>query len=112
MSDTCVQSETYADTGEMALAPLQHPPLQEAISAACDKLPISVAYLAALRDTTLGPQPRLLLAVSGSNTNSQRRLAALVAQMLPEELEMDLIELADDSLSDAVRARCEPFYTA
>jgi hypothetical protein len=25
---------------------------------------------------------------------------------------MDLIELADDSLSDAVRARCEPFYSA
>jgi hypothetical protein len=112
MSDPCVQSDTYAASGEMALAPLQHPLLQEAIRAACDTLPISKAYLAALRDSALGPQPRLLLAVCGSDTISQRRLAALVAQMLPEELEMDLIELADDSLSDAVRLRCEPFYTA
>lgn len=112
MPESCVQTETYAGEADMALAPLQHPALQQAIGAACRQLPIRIAYLAAVRDAALGPQPRLLLAVAGSDTQSQRRLAALIAQLLPDDLEMDLIELADDSLSAAVRSRCEPFYQA
>ncbi len=43
-------------------------------------------------------------------TEPQRRLAALVAELLPSDLELDLIELTDDSLSLAVRERCTPFY--
>ena len=65
-----------------------------------------------MRDPARGAQPRLLLAVSAAGVTAQRRLAALVAALLPDELELDLIELADDSLSLAVRARCVPFYRA
>ncbi|ERI50095.1 hypothetical protein N878_26765, partial [Pseudomonas sp. EGD-AK9] len=39
-------------------------------------------------------------------------LAALVAELLPDEVELDLIELADDNLSRAVRERCQAFYPA
>ena len=52
------------------------------------------------------------MAISGADMNGQRRLAALVAELLPDEVELDLITLADDSLSRAVRERCEPFYSA
>ena len=107
---TPIQTTSYADSGEMAIAPLRHPPLEQAIAGACAELAVREAYLAAVRDTALGPQPRLLLAVSGADQRMQRRLAARVAELLPDELELDLIELADDSLSHAVRERCQAFY--
>jgi hypothetical protein len=107
-----IQSDSYAGNSEMAIAALRHPPLEQAISAACAKLPLREAYLAAVRDPAIGPQPRLLLAVAGGNVQIHRRLAALIAELLPEDLEMDLIELADDSLSAAVRERCEAFFRA
>ena len=50
------------------------------------------------------------LAVAGADVRVQRRLAALVAELLPDEVELDLIELADDNLSRAVRERCQAFY--
>ena len=37
----------------------------------------------------------LLLAISGADMSGQRRLAALVAELLPDEVELDLIELAE-----------------
>ena len=58
----------------------------------------------------LGPQPRLLLGVSGTDLAGRRRLAALVAELLPDDLELDLIELEDDNLSQALRECCEAFY--
>lgn len=65
-----------------------------------------------MRDPAIGPQPRLLLAVSGADVRGQRRLAAQVAELLPDEVELDLIELSEDNLSRAVRERCQPFYSA
>ncbi|ARS47166.1 MULTISPECIES: enhanced serine sensitivity protein SseB C-terminal domain-containing protein [Pseudomonadaceae] len=111
MSST-VHSTHYADSPDLALAALRHPPLEQALAAACAELSVQQAYLAALRDPAIGPQPRLLLAVEGANVQVQRRLAALVAELLPDEVELDLIELADDNLSRAVRERCQAFYNA
>lgn len=110
MPSSSIQSAHYADSPDLAIAALRHPPLEQALSAACAELAIAEAYLAALRDPAIGPQPRLLLAVTAAGVTAQRRLAALVAELLPDELELDLIELADDSLSAAVRERCTPFY--
>ncbi|MGG2399228.1 enhanced serine sensitivity protein SseB C-terminal domain-containing protein [Pseudomonas sp. SH1-B] len=107
-----IHSTHYADSPDLALAALRHPPLEQALSAACAQLTVQEAFLAALRDPAIGPQPRLLLAVSGADQSGQRRLAALVAELLPDEVELDLIELADDNLSRAVRERCQPFYSA
>jgi hypothetical protein len=109
MSST-IHSTHYADSPDLALAALRHPPLEQALSAACAELAVQQAYLAALRDPAIGPQPRLLLAVAGADVRVQRRLAALVAELLPDEVELDLIELADDNLSRAVRERCQAFY--
>ena len=100
----------YGDSPDLAIAPLRHPPLEQALSAACSELDIHEAFLAARRDPALGPQPRLLLGVSGTDLAGRRRLAALVAELLPDDLELDLIELDDDSLSRALRERCEAFY--
>lgn len=111
MSST-IHSTHYADSPDLALAALRHPPLEQALSAACAELAVQQAYLAALRDPAIGPQPRLLLAVAGADVRVQRRLAALVAELLPDEVELDLIELADDNLSRAVRERCQAFYPA
>ncbi len=111
MSST-LHSTHYADSPDLALALLRHPPLEQALSAACAELAVQQAYLAALRDPAIGPQPRLLLAVAGADVRVQRRLAALVAELLPDEVELDLIELADDNLSRAVRERCQAFYPA
>ena len=111
MSST-IHSTHYADSPDLALAALRHPPLEQALSAACAELEVQQAYLAALRDPAIGPQPRLLLAVAGADVRVQRRLAALVAELLPDEVELDLIELADDNLSRAVRERCKAFYPA
>ncbi|RRV24956.1 hypothetical protein EGJ23_16165 [Pseudomonas sp. o96-267] len=107
-----IHSTHYADSPDLALAALRHPTLEQALSAACAQLAIREAFLAALRDPAIGPQPRLLLAISGADMSGQRRLAALVAELLPDEVELDLIELAEDNLSRAVRERCEPFYQA
>ncbi|PIA68793.1 enhanced serine sensitivity protein SseB C-terminal domain-containing protein [Pseudomonas sediminis] len=107
-----IHSTHYADSPDLALAALRHPSLEHALSAACAQLAVREAFLAALRDPAIGPQPRLLLAISGADVRGQRRLAALVAELLPDEVELDLIELADDNLSRAVRERCEPFYNA
>ena len=112
MPSPSIQARHYADSSTLAIAALRHPALEQALSAACAELAIDEAYLAALRDPALGPQPRLLLAVTAAGVAARRRLAALVAALLPDELELDLIELADDSLSRAVRARCVPFYRA
>ena len=106
-----IHSTHYADSPDLALAVLRHP-LEQALSAACAQLAIREAFLAALRDPAIGLQPRLLLAISGADMSGQRRLAALVAELLPDEVELDLIELAEDNLSRAVRERCEPFYQA
>lgn len=111
MSST-IHSTHYADSPDLALAALRHPPLEQALSVACAELAVQQAYLAALRDPAIGPQPRLLLAVAGADVRVQRRLAALVAELLPDEVELDLIELADDNLSRAVRERCQAFYLA
>lgn len=111
MSST-IHSTHYADSPDLALAALRHPPLEQALAAACAELAVQQAYLAALRDPAIGPQPRLLLAVAGADVRVQRRLAALVAELLPDEVELDLIELADDNLSRAVRERCKAFYPA
>lgn len=107
-----IHSTHYADSPDLALAALRHPTLEQALSAACAQLAIREAFLAALRDPAIGPQPRLLLAISGADVSGQRRLAALVAELLPDEVELDLIELAEDNLSRAVRERCAPFYQA
>lgn len=107
-----IHTTHYADSPDLSLAALRHPPLEQALSAACAQLSVQEAYLAALRDPAIGPQPRLLLAVSGASPHGQRRLAALVAELLPDEVELDLIELADDNLSRAVRERCQAFYPA
>ena len=111
MSST-IHSTHYADSPDLALAALRHPPLEQALAAACAELAVQQAYLAALRDPAIGPPPRLLLAVAGADVRVQRRLAALVAELLPDEVELDLIELADDNLSRAVRERCQAFYPA
>ncbi|MFI8746115.1 enhanced serine sensitivity protein SseB C-terminal domain-containing protein [Pseudomonas sp. NPDC077186] len=111
MSST-IHSTHYADSPDLALAALRHPPLEQALAAACAELAVQQAYLAALRDPAIGSQPRLLLAVAGADVRVQRRLAALVAELLPDEVELDLIELADDNLSRAVRERCQAFYPA
>ncbi|WP_263143923.1 hypothetical protein [Pseudomonas sp. RIT-PI-AD] len=103
-------SGTRAEALEHALAPLRHPALEQAVATACAPLPVREAYLAALRVPVLGA--RLLLAVSGADISTQRLLAACVAEVLPEELELDLIELSEDALSHAVRERCEAFYRA
>lgn len=109
MSST-IHSTHYADSPDLALAALRHPPLEQALAVACAELSVRQAYLAALRDPAIGPQPRLLLAVAGADVRVQRRLATLVAELLPDEVELDLIELADDNLSRAVRERCQAFY--
>jgi len=111
MSSNAIHSAQYAGDSSLAIAALRHPPLEQALSAACAELAVKEAYLAALRDPALGSQPRLLLAVSGAGAAVQRRLAALVAELLPDDLDLDLIELAGDSLSLAVRERCTPFYS-
>lgn len=111
MSST-ISSTHYADSPDLAVAPLRHPPLEQALSSVCAQLKVRQAYLAALRDPAIGPQPRLLLAVSGADVQGQRRLAAQVAELLPDEVELDLIELSEDKLSLAVRERCQPFYSA
>ena len=111
MSST-IHSTHYADSLDLTVAPLRHPTLEQALSIACAQLKVQQAYLAALRDPAIGPQPRLLLAVSGADVRSQRRLAAQVAELLPDEVELDLIELAEDNLSRAVRERCQPFFSA
>ncbi|WP_277373209.1 enhanced serine sensitivity protein SseB C-terminal domain-containing protein [Pseudomonas sp. AA-38] len=111
MSSTS-SSTHYADSPDLAVAPLRHPTLEQALSSACAQLKVRQAYLAALRDPAIGPQPRLLLAVSGADVQGQRRLAAQVAELLPDEVELDLIELSEDNLSRAVRERCQPFYSA
>lgn len=103
---------TSAGSPDLVIAALRHPPLEQAIAAACRALPVREAYLAAVRDPAVSPQPRLLLAVAGSDTRIQRRLAALIAELLPDDLELDLIELAEDGLSAAVRACCQPFFRA
>ncbi len=107
-----IHSTHYADSPDLALAVLRHPTLEQALSVACAQLAIREAFLAALRDPAIGPQPRLLLAISGADVSGQRRLAALVAELLPDEVELDLIELAEDNMSRAVRESCEPFYQA
>lgn len=109
MSST-IHSTHYADSPDLTVAPLRHPVLEQALADACAQLEVFEAYLAALRDPAIGPQPRLLLAISGANQRGQRRLAALVAELLPDEVELDLIELTDDHLSRTVRSRCEPFH--
>lgn len=110
MSSSSIHSGTYAGTPDLAIAALRHPPLEKALRLACAELAVGEAYLAALRDPAMAAQPRLLLAVTACGAGGQRRLAALVAELLPSDLELDLIELADDSLSLAVRERCTPFY--
>lgn len=110
MSPTAIHSAQYAGDSSLAIAALRHPPLEQALGAACAELAVEEAYLAALRDPSIGSQPRLLLAISAAGDAVHRRLAALVAELLPDDLDLDLIELADDSLSLAVRERCTPFY--
>lgn len=100
----------YADSPDLALAPLRHPALEQALAAACAQLEIQQAYLAALRDPACGGRPRLLLAVAGADEPALRRLAVLASELLPDQLELDLIELDDDSLSCALRQHCEAFY--
>ena len=107
-----IPSTHYADSPDLTVAALRHPVLEQALSAACAQLAVREAYLAALRDPAIGPQPRLLLAISGADIRGQRRLAALVAELLPDEVELDLIELVDDNLSRTVRERCQAFYSA
>lgn len=110
MPSTATQSVQYEGDSDLAIAALRHPPLEQALSAACAELAVSEAYLAAVCDPAMGTQPRLLLAISATSVTVQRRLAALIANLLPDDLELDLIELSDDSLSLAVRERCTPFY--
>ncbi|MES2819090.1 MAG: enhanced serine sensitivity protein SseB C-terminal domain-containing protein [Pseudomonadota bacterium] len=110
MPSSPIQAGTYAGSAELALAVVAHPPLEQALSVACTELGVREAYLAALRDPALGPQPRLLLAVSGTDARVRQCLASRVAVLLPEDLALDLIELADDSLSEAVRQRCTAFF--
>ncbi|MGE8360683.1 enhanced serine sensitivity protein SseB C-terminal domain-containing protein [Pseudomonas sp.] len=110
MPSTATQSAQYEGDSDLAIAALRHPPLEQALSVACAELAVAEAYLAAVRDPSMGAQPRLLLAVSATGVAAQRRLAGLVANLLPDDLELDLIELAEDSLSVAVRERCTPFY--
>ncbi|GIZ10883.1 enhanced serine sensitivity protein SseB C-terminal domain-containing protein [Pseudomonas sp. NCCP-436] len=105
-----IRHTRYADSPDLALAPLQHQALEQALAAACAQLEIQQAYLAALRDPARGRQPSLLLAVAGADEQALRRLAILASELLPDRLELDLIELADDSLSDALREHCEAFY--
>lgn len=109
MSST-IHSTHYADSPDLALAALRHPTLEQALSAACAQLAVREAFLAALRDPAIGRSLGCYWRFSGADLQGQRRLAALVAELLPDEVELDLIELADDNLSRAVRERCEPFY--
>lgn len=110
MPPSHTHSGVYGDSPDLAIAPVSHPPLERALHAACRDMGLTEAYLAALRDPAIGPEPRLLLGVTGSDLGGRRRLATLVAQMLPDELELDLIELEDDSLSNALRECCQAFY--
>lgn len=98
-------------SSDPCVAPLRHPPLEQAIAAACSRLAVREAYLAALRQPA-SAAPSLLLAVTGTDQAMQRRLAASIAEVLPEELELRLMELSEDALSQAIRARCEAFYRA
>ncbi|MGH8856032.1 MAG: enhanced serine sensitivity protein SseB C-terminal domain-containing protein [Telluria sp.] len=110
MPPSPIQPDTHAESPGLSIAAFRHPPLEQAIGAACAELPVREAYLAAVRDPALGAQPRLLLAITGGDTRIHRRLAALIAELLPDDLDLDLIELAEDSLSMAVRRCCEPFF--
>ncbi len=50
MSSSSIHPGAYADTPELAIAALRHPPLEQALSLACAELAVGEAYLAALRD--------------------------------------------------------------
>lgn len=110
MPSSPIQAGVYAGSAELALAVVAHPPLEQLLSALCAELGVREAYLAALRDPALGPEPRLLLAVAGADAAARQALASQVAGLLPEDLALDLIELAHDSLSEAVRQRCTAFF--
>ncbi len=102
----------YDDASELGLAAVSHPPLEQLLAPLCQALAVRQAYLAAVQDPARGPQPRLLLALAGASEVAQQRLAQQMADWLPAGLELDLIDLADDSLSVAIRARCLPFHGA
>ena len=102
----------YDGASGLSLAAVRHPPLEQLLAPLCQALAVRQAYLAALQDPAQGPQPRLLLAVAGADPAAQQRLAERVADWLPAGLALDLIELADDSLSVAIRAQCQPFHGA
>lgn len=106
-----VYSTHYDDGSGLVLAALSHPALEQALSAACARLAIQQAYLAALRGSAAAAPARLLLAVEGAGVEVQKHLAVVLADLLPDELEADLIELADDDLSRTVRERCAAFYS-
>ncbi len=111
MSPSAVRTGEVHPT-EPSVAPLRLPALEQAIAEACARLAIPEAYLAALREPVPGAAPSLLLAVSGTDAALRRRLAAEVADALPDTLEMRLLELAEDALSQVIRQRCEAFYRA
>lgn len=101
-------------TGErqgVTVATLRLPPLENALIPACVELAIAEAYFAAMRQPGKAQAPRLLLAISPIGIAGQRRLACVVSEVLPDDLELDLIELSDDELSRSLRESCTPFYS-
>ncbi|WP_339513869.1 enhanced serine sensitivity protein SseB C-terminal domain-containing protein [Pseudomonas sp. RL_15y_Pfl2_60] len=111
MSSTLVQPDCSAEKTRPTVVALSLPPLEKALIPVCAELAIAQAYFAALRQPGDAQPPRLLLAISGAEIAKQRRLAAAVAEMLPDDVELDLIELAEDEFSESLRKACTPFYS-
>ncbi|MET1079319.1 MAG: enhanced serine sensitivity protein SseB C-terminal domain-containing protein [Pseudomonas sp.] len=110
MPSSPITPDQYTDASELGLAAVSHPPLERMLTALCRERAVRQAYLAAVQDPAQGPKPRLLLALAGADQAARQRLAEQVSDWLPAGLALDLIELADDSLSVAIRAQCVPFH--
>ncbi|WP_417660976.1 enhanced serine sensitivity protein SseB C-terminal domain-containing protein [Pseudomonas sp.] len=110
MTRTLVEPDVTEQKPRLTIAALSLPPLEKALIATCAELAITQAYFAALRTQGDTQSPRLLLAISPVGIAAQRRLAAAVAEMLPEDVDLDLLVLSDDPLSESLRQSCTPFY--
>ncbi|MFI8481974.1 enhanced serine sensitivity protein SseB C-terminal domain-containing protein [Pseudomonas sp. NPDC078700] len=110
MSSTFIESGFTEEKLRPSVVTLNLPPLEKALIPICAELAITQAYFVALRSQGDARTPRLMLAIGPATTAVQRRLAAAVSEMLPEDMELDLIELSADAFSDSVRQSCKPFY--
>lgn len=111
MSSTLITPDLTEEKPRSTVVTLSLPPLEKALTPTCAELRIAQAYFVALRRPGNTQAPRLMLASSPCGIAVQRRLAAAVSEMLPEDMELDLIELSDDAFSNSLRQSCKPFYS-